>query len=654
VHVASGKVLPSPRRANADAGRPEVIKADDKRKGFWREGLSGTREALGQRAESYKEPVPAKLRAAQLGVGAGTGALGSLAARAALGHRGNALKPFVTPVAGGLAATASVPLSNHYVSHRHPDYEITPTGVRRKKKPVVMPSKKSSRYQPTPRSFQQDLSKAETKYRGASTPYGTQRAAITAAQHTPVVGPFAGAAAASRYAPPGQGRKQAARQYALSSGTAIPAGVAAAYGGAALANRSDRAHRAASKLVDAKTKVEHKARSAVGLGEKKPGRMSRATGRFLETKAGAPFRTPKGAIGGMAGFAVGRAAVGGVGDQAAISLNQRDQRRYNTKHHIEKLDQTKRERSDLARQKRRSAALSTLSGTAGLGSLVLLAAGKRSPAVTLGTIGAGVGGTNSLIGAKVQRKEAQVVDPVKKGLVPGTREWYLPKQGVVRSAGRWFAVLKDRENPVEGTFFVDPDDMEVFGWTRDRSKAHRSRPGNWTTIARTNDSRAVYQSKRRNNIAKASALTIQGSKEEHAEMLRRYGDRGALPKKISRDERMKAYEARYVHHGGDKANRWSRRANVGEGMKNVGLGVGTAGGAAWLATRGKRGAKLLTKHPKLRSHAETTAVAGATLGGAGEMLAGYAHRRQSSYANSPGGVAASALRRMRAYTPEDQ
>jgi hypothetical protein len=64
--------LPGVRRANrvrnARAGRAAMLfvgKADDKRKGFWREGLSGTREALGQRAESYKEPVPAKLRAAQ-------------------------------------------------------------------------------------------------------------------------------------------------------------------------------------------------------------------------------------------------------------------------------------------------------------------------------------------------------------------------------------------------------------------------------------------------------------------------------------------------------------------------------------------------------------------------------------------------------------
>lgn len=774
------------RLRNARAGRSAlwmsgVLKADQKR-GFWREGLSGTREALGERASSYREPVPTKVRAAQAGVGVGAGALGSLAARAALGRRGNALKPLLTPVAGGLAATASVPLTNRYLTHRHSDYVVTPAGVRRRKKDPVKPSKYSSQHRPMPRSLHQDMAKADEQkmphpsdaemwrhleehhalhwkterelsnrgwgraewreyhegshasgldamrselkhthprlrivkadsYQGARTPYMRQRAAITAAGHPPVIGPFTQAAAAARYAPPGQERKEALRQYGMASAAGIPIGVGGAYAGAHLAQHSRTAERAATGAMQAKKTVHNTARRAVGLGEKThkgPGKLAL---RVLESKAGKPFRTKAGAAGGAAGFLGAKMASGAVLGQAAITMNQNDQRRYNKLHHIEKgstAPPTRREKHQLANRKRRSAALATISGSAGLGSLVLLAARKRNPAVTLGTIGAGVGGTNSLLGAQVQRQEASAVDPVKKrdysafwAAHRAARKLAVPKPRVVHlrlDNGKYACGAKHVASMSPTTFTARPYGLRggdgpaipMRGMRRNAEPTSSSKYVHNVTCAtckgtqeglsqsaettrhlertraqeaarasaeaqrerRTGQHRALQAIQRNLNVQKAAALAIEGSKHEHAEMLRRYGDRGPLPKNLSREERMKAYEARYVHHGGDKANKWSRRAGLGTGLKNAGLAVGTAGGAGWLATRGKRGARLLAKHPALRSHAETTAVAGATVGGVGEMLAGYAHRRQSSYTNSPGGVAASALRRMRAYTPE--
>lgn len=140
-------------------------------------------------------------------------------------------------------------------------------------------------------------------------------------------------------------------------------------------------------------------------------------------------------------------------------------------------------------------------------------------------------------------------------------------------------------------------------------------------------------------------------------LVSRHGATGTLPKGLGREERMAAYEARYVHSGGKKGEKWQGRANAGDKTKNVGLGAATAAGAGYLAAKTRPGMAAAKKvkqvvpalRPARMGHLETAGVASATVGGAGELYASHARHKRASYASAPGGVAASALRRMRGY-----
>jgi hypothetical protein len=549
----------------------KVEKADD-RKPLWREGLSGTKDALKSKGESIATPVPTKIRAAQLGVAGGAGWAGSALARAALRHHGG-LKPLLGPVAGGLAGVASLPLSNKVVQHQDRGYVVTPAGVKRAKKPFVRASSKSSRYAAPPRSFRQDVgkaaggvaahfvyaqgpddrpdgwsshmgqhtdqtagipypadkpwgrkgrmvvvdamqreadrpttrrggvglygkiplrggkqwardmqldgeyahaaagginpirnverdllrarraylaprvaggaalvgagalalrsrrkkkvAKAERTYQGLKTPYGVQRAAVTSARAVPVVGSIAGAKTAARYAPPGQERKAALRQYGMGTVAPLGIGVAGAYGGAHLAERTDVGHRAAQRVLDAKDSVHTAARSAVGLGEKKPLNPASMAGRTMQrakaSRIAQPWQKLSGRqkVGAAAGYLAVRSLSGIAGDQSAITLNRKSQQRYNARHQLSKSitlerGQSKREKHALAQRKRLNAGLSMVGGTAGLTGLALLPTRHKVGAVYAGTVASGIGGLNALVGSKVQRQEAHAIDPVKK------------------------------------------------------------------------------------------------------------------------------------------------------------------------------------------------------------------------------------------------
>ncbi len=121
-----------------------------------------------------------------------------------------------------------------------------------------------------------------------------------------------------------------------------------------------------------------------------------------------------------------------------------------------------------------------------------------------------------------------------------------------------------------------------------------------------------------------------------------YDTRGPLPKQLSREQRMKAYEARYIASGGKEGEKWQRRANAAEVSRNVGLAGATAGAALTLAGR----------HKRLAPHLKKVALGAAAYGGASELYGEHARSRRASFRNSPAGVAGSALSRMQAYTPE--
>lgn len=136
-----------------------------------------------------------------------------------------------------------------------------------------------------------------------------------------------------------------------------------------------------------------------------------------------------------------------------------------------------------------------------------------------------------------------------------------------------------------------------------------------------------------------------------------YGLRGSLPRGLPREERMRAYEGRYVAAGGPRAERWKRRAKAGEVATTASiLGAGGAA-AAELTARSERGRKALRRaglNPaKVSRRAAGIGLGTVITGAGGEVLRRSAEHRRAKYTSSPAGVAASALRRMRDYTPED-
>ena len=149
--------------------------------------------------------------------------------------------------------------------------------------------------------------------------------------------------------------------------------------------------------------------------------------------------------------------------------------------------------------------------------------------------------------------------------------------------------------------------------------------------------------------------TTMSEREAH-HLARQYDTRGPLPGGLSREQKMKAYEARYIAAGGKKAEKWKRRADVSEVGRNVGLGGATAAAAGLLAVKGRRTGPFMARTRGLRHitahRLESAGLVSAAGGGSAELYGEHARRRRASYQNSPAGVAGSALSRMRAYTPE--
>ena len=152
----------------------------------------------------------------------------------------------------------------------------------------------------------------------------------------------------------------------------------------------------------------------------------------------------------------------------------------------------------------------------------------------------------------------------------------------------------------------------------------------------------LYQRLRGGRVMKVDTTM---SDRRAQQLAARYDTRGPLPKHLDRNQRMAAYEARYIASGGRKAEKWKRRADSAERGRNIGLAGATIAGAGILARKAP-GIRRIPHH-----RLETAAVASGVFGGASELYGEHARSRRASYQNSPGGVAASALQRMRAYTP---
>ena len=186
-------------------------------------------------------------------------------------------------------------------------------------------------------------------------------------------------------------------------------------------------------------------------------------------------------------------------------------------------------------------------------------------------------------------------------------------------------------------------------WRAKRLVGFKNHPGAVAGMLTAGTVAGAAAGARRKNVAKASTTM---SDHEAKTLAGKYDTRGPLPKGMDRESKMKAYEARYIASGGKKAEKWHRRAAGAEVARNVGLAGATLSAGAVLASRGKTGARLAAKVPHLKPHhIEAAGLGSAVGGGSAELYGEYARHRKASYANSPGGVAASALTRMRNYTP---
>jgi hypothetical protein len=145
------------------------------------------------------------------------------------------------------------------------------------------------------------------------------------------------------------------------------------------------------------------------------------------------------------------------------------------------------------------------------------------------------------------------------------------------------------------------------------------------------------------------------SEEDAALVRRQYGIHGSLPKQLNREGRMRAYEGRYIAAGGKKGEKWKRRSKTARVGATVGLASATGGAIGLLAMRGKHTGKAIGSIPGVSRiktrHLETAGLTGAAGGGASELYGQYAQHKRAKYTSAPAGVAASALTRMRNYTP---
>ena len=493
---------------------------------------------------------------------------------------------------------------------------------------------------------------------------GRQRAAILGAGGAPVFGPVLQARQAARYAPPGQERKTAVRQFAAGPVAGLAAGAGGAYGAAHLAKPGSRAEAASAKVMDV-----HEAtvgRAANALKAKLP------SGHKITMPGTAALASVKGhrafallrkrPVAATAGFLGAKAIVGAVGSNVAISASQRNQRRYATSSAgVAKLDAfgtraragRRDEQAGLARRKRRAANLSTVGGVTGLTSVGLLLAGHKQAATTAGIVGSGIGGANALYGARLQRKEATSISPVIKAGSNLGGFGGISALGNLRGVGGYSSrnARKAVNQKTADQKAAEQARASAAGKKAAQASAEASRERRYGQH-RAQQAIQRHMNREQNLEKRQPGVAITGTADEHKRLVGQYGAKGPLPKGLDRDTKMRAYEARYVHAGGDKSETWNSRANHAEQARNTSLAVGTAAVAGLAALKHPKVAHLMRAHPRLNHRLDAAALTSAAAGGSAELYGERARARRASYSNSPGGVARSALTRMRAYTPE--
>jgi hypothetical protein len=639
--------------------RHQVKSASDRTKDFLRDGIVGSGHAISNKGTALRQPVPIQHRATALGVGAGAGAGGALAThrimdRANLLRHSPRSRSAAVAVGATLTGAAAIPATSAVLRHTsRGQYEITPSGVKRTKKRRVPASRQAHLVQggqPAPAGFRKDL---QRDYPFKTMTRGQKRRRVYAAGAAPIVGSFAAAGMAGKLAPPEQRHKAAATQYAGSVGGKYTGMAAGAYGAAALARRQPKVKAVAGRVLSRKTQLQNRVAGKIHprLGtlvaqhsqKTGPGRIETGihsmsgskrkpvarAGRLL-ARAHAPLKGAGAAA--LVGAAIGSNVGGQAGGWTGYShvLNQEAKRNAGPARHgtrVKKADSTsgmsRRETVTQLKRKHHNVTLGVVSASTGLAGLGVLGAsalphvkastrGKLFRTATgLGIASSGVGGTNALLGAKVARHDIKAQEKV------------LASKGL--RSGNLVAVRRKTAK---------------VSWP-----VPTPRPSTAYDRARTAGI---------NNYAHRVV-----GKADHP-LITEHGDRGTLPKGLSRDQKMSVYEARVAHHGGHKRSVWNRRSNAAEVARNVAIGGATGAGAVAMAGRSGRLVRGAGHVPLVRKiiggkaqrKAESVAIGSATVGGAAELAGEYARHKRSSYSSSPGGVAQSALTRMHRNTPE--
>lgn len=668
--------------------RQNVGKAD-KERNVLVQGAQGTGEAWAQKGRSLRSGAPTSVRARAVAYGTVGAALGSLAAHRGLDGASKLVRvsPHVrnatTAAAAVPGALATLPLSNR--SARKRGYRVTPTGTHREVSKAysnsalvrslapyalvgangLMVGYGAGRTAADRARRRRKVSKAQPQqyrhndYLGRRVPPRQQRIRTYAAGAAPSpIGPLAAAAQAGRYAPPGQKRHAQARQL---SATAAGTG-AGLYAGRKFSRVTENSpsveaglRRAQAHGARAKAKLPPRAQEAMDA----PRRVTNSARRLIGK---APLREgPLGAkaLGAVVGYKAASAVVGNAGGQLATSRNIAAQRRFNHHHPVSKgwLDDVVEKVGAGIKDAKSTAKTPAVPASDEHKAMVRAAYLKRyGQPLEERTVKSRFTGRQvapgSITAPKVSKAlDASGMDDHQKRQLVRRKRLGADLTTVAGATGLGALALVRAKHPraIEhrgkllaisaGTGGANA--FNSAGITRREARAEKS------------------------TISKAQPIkTTQTPAEAHKLVHGKggYGLVGPLPKHLDRPARQQAYEARYIAAGGKKSQRWQHVTNAGAETANAGVAGGTAAGAVWLATKSPRMRKLAAplnklkhlehlNHEAIKKHSEHAAVAAATVGGVGQLTANAARKRRAKYTSAPGGVAASALRRMQAYSP---
>lgn len=519
-----------------------------------------------------------------------------------------------------------------------------------------------------------------------------KRAKVYAAGATPVIGPAMAIHQAARNAPQGQKASAGALQGAgWGGGYAVGAA-----GGAHIAARAARNPAVGAKMDAFSTGVRSRRQAVAdklpGFAGRRvapktgPGRVGRAVtglaekpgavGRFTKPLAARPGAA---ALGGISGKIIGAGVGGYAGYSEALRREHSKAAKLNSvsKASSAGTGMTAREQREQLKRKRHNlgvAMVSTGLGAAGAGLLAGREVGPHLPRIGgriarhsagleragLGTAlaGGGVGAVQGAQSIRIQRRDLAAQEKVL------SKAYGVPRQATFR-ASSIRRVPSGKLIRVANTVAKARSDLN-WPTTREQRSAlpfpqHRRHV---KPLRRANSAseesrfRAYMKPHVRpmyDGVREIGKLDTTMSNHDAQRVKAQYGTRGPLPAGLPREEKMRAYEGRYIASGGKKGEHWQRRSDDLDHVTGATIaGAVGAYGAKRAAENPRTAGRLVRRGISAEHLAHRSGRVAESLGAAGalsELAHRHAQHKASSYRSSPAGVAASSLKRLRDYTP---